>query len=53
MAKEWDRRKGKVTYGDKVYNTSAESAFAYLMASVTKTKNTRVSSDTPSGRKVQ
>lgn len=53
LAKEWDRRKGKVTYGDKVYNTSAESAFAYLMASVTKTKNTRVSSDTPSGRKVQ
>jgi len=53
LAKEWDKRYGKVTYGDKVYKTSAESAFAYLMVDVSKTKSTKISADKPSGRKVQ
>lgn len=52
LAKEWDRRFGKVTYGDQVYRTSAESAFAYLMVDISKTKSTRVTSERPSGRKV-
>jgi hypothetical protein len=52
LAKEWGNRYGKVTYGDKVYNTSAQSAFAYLLVDLAKTKNTKINSQRPSGRKV-
>lgn len=52
LAKEWDRRYGKVTYGNQVYRTSAESAFAYLMVDISKTKSTKVTSEVPRGRKV-
>jgi hypothetical protein len=53
LAKDWDRRFGKVTYGDKVYRTTNESAFAYLMVNVDKTRSTKVSSTKASGRKVE
>lgn len=52
LAKDWDRRFGKVTYGDKVYRTTNESAFAYLMVNVDKTRSIKVSSTKASGRKV-
>ena len=52
LAKDWDRRYGKVTYGNNVYRTTSESAFAYLMADMHKTKSTKVSSTKASGRKV-
>ncbi|MBK8625756.1 MAG: hypothetical protein IPN86_09415 [Saprospiraceae bacterium] len=52
LAKEWGKRYGKVTYGDKLYNTASESAFAYLMVDVSKTKRTKINSEKPSGRKV-
>jgi hypothetical protein len=53
LAKDWDRRFGKVTYGDKVYRTTNESAFAYLMVNVDKIRSTKVSSTKASGRKVE
>lgn len=52
LAKDWGKRYGNVTYGDKLYRTSAQSAFSYLMVDVSKTKNTKVNSNSPSGRKV-
>lgn len=52
LAKEWGKRYGKVTYGDKIYRTPAESAFAFLMVNVTKTQTTNVKSERPSGRRV-
>ncbi len=53
LAKDWDRRFGKVTYGDKVYKTTNESAFAYLMVDVDKTRRTKVSTTKAPGRKVE
>lgn len=52
LAKDWDRRYGSVTYGDKVYKTTNESAFAYLMVDLDKKHSTKVSSNKPSGRTV-
>ncbi len=53
LAKDWDRRFGKVSYGDKVYQTSNESAFAYLMVDLDKRNSTKVSSNRASGRTVK
>ena len=53
LAKDWDRRFGKVTYGDKVYKTTNESAFAYLMVDVDKTRRTKVRTTKAPGRKVE
>ncbi len=53
LAKDWDKRFGKVTYGDRSYRTSAESAFVYLMVDIDKTSRTKVSSDRPAGRDVK
>ncbi len=52
LGKEWDRRFGKVTYGDQVYRTSAESAFAYLMVDLRKSSITKVNTERPTGRRV-
>lgn len=53
LAKDWDRRYGSVTYGDKVYKTTNESAFAYLMVDLDKKNNTKVSTNKASGRTVK
>ena len=53
LAKDWDRRFGKVTYGDKVYKTTNESAFAYLMVDGGRTRRTKVSTTKALGRKVE
>jgi hypothetical protein len=53
LAKEWDRDLGKVSYGNETYQTSAESAFVNLMVDMSKTKNTKIKSSNPSGRKVK
>ena len=53
LAKDWDRRFGKVTYGDKVFKTTNESAFAYLMVDVDKTRRTKVNTTKAPGRKVE
>jgi hypothetical protein len=52
LAKEWGKRYGKVTYGGKVYHTSSNSAYAYLMVDLSKSKGTKIKSEKPSGRKV-
>ena len=53
LAKNWDKRFGQVTYGDETYNTSAESAYAYLMVDMKKAKNISKKRETIMGRKVQ
>lgn len=53
LARDWDRDSGKVSYGKTMYQTSAESAYVYLMVDLSKTKNTKVTSTNPSGRKVK
>lgn len=53
LAREWGRQTGKVTYGDKVYQTGNNSAYAYLLVSVDRKARTKVSSQSPSGRRVK
>ena len=52
LAKEWNNRRGKVTYGDEVWNTTSSSAYANLMVDLEKARNTRVSKTTVRGRKI-
>lgn len=52
LAKDWQRNIGQVTYGDKVYNTSANSAYSFLMVDLKRSNRTKVVSEVPSGRKV-
>jgi hypothetical protein len=52
LAKEWKRNHGNITYGDQVYQTSSRSAFAFLMADVSRRQKTTVSVNSPSGRRV-
>lgn len=53
LAKEWDRRQGKITYDGQVYNTSSESAFAALMVDLKRAKKSTVKSRRAEGRKVE
>ncbi len=53
LAKNWDKRYGQVTYGGETYNTSTESAYAYLMVDMKKAKNISKKRETVVGRKVQ
>lgn len=53
LAKDWDRRVGKVTYGGEVYNTTSESAFAGLLVDIKEAKNVKYSSQKASGRRVR
>jgi len=53
LAKDWDRRIGKVTYGDQVYNTDSDSAFAALMVDIKKAKKVKYNSKTAGGRRVK
>ena len=53
LAKDWEKRIGKVTYGGQVYNTSSESAFAGLLVDIKEAKNVNYSSKKASGRKVR
>ncbi|MFZ1750928.1 MAG: hypothetical protein WAU01_12080 [Saprospiraceae bacterium] len=52
LAKEWNNRTGKVTYGERVYNTPAESAFAFLMVDIKESRRSVVKTNQPSGRSV-
>jgi hypothetical protein len=53
LAKDWNRSTGKISYGDYIYNTSNESAFAYLMVDYDKRQHTKVSSRIAKGRTVK
>ncbi len=52
LAKEWNNRRGKVTYANEIWNTTSSSAYANLMVDLEKARNTRVSKTTVSGRKI-
>lgn len=52
LAREWGARRGKVTYGEKIYETAANSAYSYLLVDVDRKAKTKVSSESPGGRKV-
>ncbi|MDG2448630.1 MAG: hypothetical protein P8M34_03300 [Saprospiraceae bacterium] len=53
LAKDWDRRIGKVTYGGQVYNTLSESAFAGLLVDIKEAKNVKYNSKKATGRRVR
>ncbi len=52
LAKDWKRRNGKVSYNDKVYRTSSESAFATLMVDLKAARKVHYRSKTVGGRKI-
>jgi len=52
LAKDWNRRWGKVTYGDQVYETSSASAYAALMVDIKKAKKISVRSERARGNRV-
>lgn len=52
LAKEWNRRTGKVTYGGEVWNTTDGSAYANLLVDLDKARETSVSKKVVGGRRV-
>lgn len=53
LAKEWKKNRGMITYDDKVWSTSSESAYATLMVDLKKANNTKYKRTTVTGRKVR
>jgi len=52
LAKEWKKRKGKVTYAGQTWNTTSESAYSNLLVDLDKARKTKYNKTTVSGRKV-
>ena len=52
LAKEWDRRSGKVTYGGETFNTDPGSSYATLMVDLDAARKRTYSKETVSGRRV-
>lgn len=52
LAKEWDRRVGKVTYKGKTYNTTSQSAMAALLVDVDKARKVSRKTKKVGGRKI-
>jgi len=53
LAKDWKRHHGIISYGNKQYRTSSESAYAALMVDVKKAKRMSYSKKTASGRTIK
>lgn len=53
LAKDWDRRTGKVTYDGKTYSTSYESAYATLLVDLKTAQQVKYSKTTVGGRTVK
>ncbi len=53
LAKKWRKRGGIITYGDKEYTTTSESAYAALMVDISKAKKLSYSKTTASGRTIK
>ena len=53
LAKDWNKRQGKVRYGGFTYNTESESAYASLMVDIKSAKKIKYKSNTASGRKIK
>jgi len=52
LAKEWKKKRGKVTYANETWNTTNASAYANLMVDLDKARRTKVSKKTVKGRKI-
>lgn len=52
LAKEWKKKRGKVTYAGQIWNTTSESAYSNLMVDLDKARKTKYKKTTVSGRKV-
>lgn len=52
LAKDWDRRVGKVTYDGKLYRLSSNGAYASLLVDLKKMNKVAVASRRAGGRKV-
>lgn len=52
LAKDWDRRSGKVTYDDKLYRVDGATAYANLMVDLKKVSRTVVDARRAGGRKI-
>lgn len=50
MAKNWEGKNGLVQYGNKEYQTSAQSSFSYLMIDMSKINNTNIQSREATGK---
>lgn len=53
LAKEWGRRSGDISYGNQLYETSSQSAYAALMVDIKRAKKTKSTSQTASGKRVR
>jgi len=52
LAKEWKRKRGKVTYANETWNTTDASAYANLLVDLDKARRTKVSKTTVKGRRI-
>ena len=52
LAKDWDKQSGQVTYGNEVWETSSESAYAALMVDIKRARKTKYRSKTAEGNRV-
>lgn len=52
LAKDWDRRTGRVSYDDKVYTTTSSSAFSHLLVDLRRINKLEVERRTAGGRTI-
>ena len=52
LAKNWNRKRGEVSYDDRIYTTTSESAFGGLLVDIEKAKKLSVKSRKAKGRTV-
>lgn len=53
LAKDWNRRSGKVSYGGQTYETDSSSAYAALMVDIKRAKKTKYKSKQADGQRVR
>ena len=53
LAKEWKKKRGKVTYAGETWNTTNVSAYSNLLVDLDKARKTKYEKTTVSGRKVE
>ena len=53
LAKEWKRRYGEVTYGDRLYETSTASAYAALQVDLKEARRVSVNSQRARGNRIE
>lgn len=53
LAKDWNRRSGKISYGGEVWETDSDSAYAALMVDIKRARKTKYNSKTAGGKRVR